>query len=126
MQRFQRAKTAQWHPAAMLGEYADSRDTLAVLLTLAGHDVRTAPDGVAALKAAAELRPDVVFLDISMPRLDGYAVCRQLRHSAACRDIPIYAITGLSGPQIEQRCREAGFTAVLTKPLEPAALARLD
>lgn len=138
MEKFHKPKGTHWHPSSaendrrlgrrlvlVVDDDRDSRETLALLLTLAGHDVRTAYDGLSALKAAAELQPDIVFLDISMPRLDGYTVCRQLRQSAVCRDTPIYALTGLSGPEHERRCRESGFTALLTKPLEPAALSRL-
>jgi CheY-like chemotaxis protein len=103
----------------------DTRDTLAVLLALGGHVVRLARDGEEAIKAAKEFRPEVVFLDIRMPQADGYTVCRQLRHSHACREASIYALSALSGPEHDRRCSEAGFTAQLTKPLEPSALSAL-
>lgn len=100
----------------------DSRETLAVLLALSGHLVQLASDGEQALRMAQELQPGIVFLDIRMPRMDGYEVCRQLRGSRACRDADIFVLTGLSGPEHERRCDEAGFTAQLMKPLEPSAL----
>ena len=104
---------------------ADARASLGELLELAGHQVHTCGDGKAALRIACECHPDVVFLDIEMPGLDGYAVCHQLRSRAGFEQTRVYALSGLTGPAHEQRCREEGFSGQFVKPLEIAALDRL-
>ena len=104
---------------------ADSRESLGELLELAGHEVHTCGDGEAALRMACECHPDVVFLDIEMPGLDGYAVCHALRSLAGFEQTRVYAVSGLSGPAHEQRCRREGFNGQFVKPLKIAALDRL-
>ena len=103
----------------------DSADCLALLLEMKGNDVRTAHDGREALGAAEAFRPDVIFLDLGMPGLDGHAVCRQLRTEAWGRALPIVALTGWSQEEDRRRSRESGFTHHLVKPAEPAVLDRL-
>lgn len=103
----------------------DTRETLAVLLRLGGHSVHLASNGQEALEAARELHPDVIFLDIGMPIINGYAVCAELRREPALEHTNIYAISGRSGPEHEKLCRQSGFTDQLVKPLEPGALSRL-
>ena len=103
----------------------DTRETLAVLLRLSGHAVRLASSGPEALQLARALRPDVIFLDIGMPIINGYDVCAELRQDPSLEQTSIYAISGRSGPEHERQCRESGFTAQLVKPLEPTALSRL-
>ena len=104
---------------------ADARNSLGELLELAGHEVHTCGDGETALRIACECHPDVVFLDIEMPGLDGYAVCHELRSCAGFEQTRVYALSGLTGPAHEQRCRQEGFTGQFVKPLEIAALDRL-
>jgi CheY-like chemotaxis protein len=104
---------------------ADSREALGGLLELAGHEVHTCGDGEAALRMACQCHPDVVFLDIEMPGLDGYAVCHELRSLAGFEQTRVYALSGLSGPAHEQRCRQEGFNDQFVKPLKIAALERL-
>ena len=111
--------------ALIVDDDRDTRETLAILLTWAGHDVQEAADGVEALRLAEQFRPDVVFLDIGMPRLNGYEVCRGLRQSPALRHARIFALSGISGAEHDALCDEAGFSARLTKPVDPAALMRL-
>lgn len=103
----------------------DSREALALILTSVGHEVRLAGDGMEALRLAAQFRPEMVFLDIVLPGMDGYEVCRRLRQSPVFADARIVAISALSGPKHEACCRAAGFTAQLLKPVDPAALIRL-
>ncbi len=73
---------------------------------------------------ASEFHPDVVFLDIEMPGLDGYAVCHQLRANGL-EQAKVYALSGLTGPAHERRCRQEGFNGQLMKPLDISALDRL-
>jgi CheY-like chemotaxis protein len=104
---------------------ADARASLGELLELAGHDVHVCGDGKAAIRIARECHPDVVFLDIEMPGLDGYAVCNHLRSLDGFADTRVYALSGLTGPAHERRCRQEGFTDQFVKPLEISALDRL-
>jgi CheY-like chemotaxis protein len=111
--------------ALVVDDDRDTRETIAILLTWAGHDVQQAADGYEALRLAEQFRPDVVFLDIGMPRLNGYEVCRRLRQTTALRHARIFALSGISGTVHDALCDEAGFSARLTKPVDPAALMRL-
>jgi PAS domain S-box-containing protein len=106
----------------------DNRDaaaTLARLLALTGNTMRTAADGLEAIAAAAEFAPDVILLDIGLPKLDGYEVARRLREKPAPKPLVIVAVTGWGQEQDRQMAKAAGFDGHLVKPLEPEALSRL-
>jgi CheY-like chemotaxis protein/two-component sensor histidine kinase len=103
----------------------DSVDSLAVMLRLAGHDIQTANDGVEAVQAAATFRPDVVLLDIGMPKMNGYEVARHIRQLSCGKDLLLVALTGWGQEEDKRRALEAGFDHHLTKPVEPAALEKL-
>jgi CheY-like chemotaxis protein len=90
-----------------------------------GHEVDFAYDGVAGLDAARRLRPDVVFLDLALPRVDGFEVARQLRADPVLRDALIIAVTGSAQEEDRQRVREAGFDHHLVKPADPAFIESL-
>ena len=90
-----------------------------------GHAVRTAPDGVEALTVAAAFQPEVVLLDIGMPRLNGYDVARSLRRLPFGSSILIAAVTGWGQPQDHERSRAAGIDRHFRKPVAPADLRRL-
>jgi CheY-like chemotaxis protein len=92
------------------------------MLGLMGHEVRSADDGLAALEVAAAFRPDLVLLDIGMPRLDGYEVCRRLRAEPWSEGVLIVAVTGWGQEADKQRARDAGFDLHLTKPMDHGAL----
>jgi PAS domain S-box-containing protein len=103
----------------------DSAATLAILLEAGGNQVRVAHDGAAAIEAAAEFSPDVVLLDIAMPRLNGYDACRVIRAQPASADAFIVALTGWGQPEDRKRAEGCGFDCHLVKPVEPAALEQL-
>ncbi|MBV9121955.1 MAG: response regulator, partial [Planctomycetes bacterium] len=103
----------------------DAAESLALLLRVEGHEVRTAHDGPAALKAATEFQPEVIFLDIGLPRVSGYEVARQLREQLGLKKVLLVAVTGYGQEEDRRRSREAGFDAHLTKPADPAALHEL-
>jgi CheY-like chemotaxis protein len=103
----------------------DAADSLALMLRLMGNEVRTAHDGVAAMEAAGEFRPDVVLLDIGMPRLNGYDTCRHIREQPWGKDLKLIALTGWGQEEDKRRSEEAGFDSHLVKPVEPAALENL-
>jgi signal transduction histidine kinase/ActR/RegA family two-component response regulator len=102
----------------------DAREMLHALLTLHGHEVRTAADGRSALQEADRFLPQVILLDIGLPDIDGYEVARQLR-AGASRDAYLVALTGYGQSEDEAAAYAAGFDRHMTKPVEPAALARM-
>lgn len=103
----------------------DSADSLATLLKLSGHDVYTANDGLEAVEAAARLQPDVIVLDIGMPRLNGYEAARQIRAQPRHKDLTLVALTGWGQAEDRRRCEDAGFDAHLVKPVDLVALTKL-
>jgi PAS domain S-box-containing protein len=103
----------------------DAAESLAVLLRHAGHEVRTAWDGPAALDLAPGFRPEVVLLDIGLPGMDGYEVARRLRGRPELEHVVLVAVTGYGQDEDRRRSGAAGFAYHLTKPVEPAALQRL-
>jgi PAS domain S-box-containing protein len=106
----------------------DNRDaaaSLAMMLKIMGHEVRTAHDGLAGVEAAAASRPDVILLDIGMPKLNGYDACRRIRAEPWGQDVFIVAVTGWGQDEDKRRSLEAGFDHHLTKPVEPADLERV-
>ena len=98
----------------------DNRDFaagLAGLLGAMGHEVRVVHDGAAGVQAAGEFRPDVVFLDIGMPKVNGFDVARELRRLPGTAKSVLVAISGFSQPADRERAREAGFDHYLVKPV---------
>ena len=91
-------------------------------LEKAGHAVVCAVDGVDGLAKIAEQVPDLVLLDITMPRMDGYEVCKQIRLSPTAKDIPVVMISGKDGFFDKVRGRIAGTTGYITKPFGPETL----
>jgi CheY-like chemotaxis protein len=103
----------------------DSGHTLGLLLKIKGHEVRTAGDGLEAIAVAEEFRPDVILMDVGMPKLDGYEATRRLRETAFGKDIMIVALTGWGQPSDVAHSIEAGCSAHLVKPVDFAELERL-
>ncbi len=102
----------------------DGAESLALLLGLEGHATHTAHDGLQALTAAAQLQPDVVLLDIGMPKMSGHDACVAMRREAWGRRALILATTGWGQADDRRRSHEAGFDAHLVKPIDPAELMR--
>ncbi|HUS24689.1 MAG TPA: response regulator [Candidatus Binatia bacterium] len=106
----------------------DNRDqagSLCTLLRTAGNEAQAVHDGETALRAAGLFRPDVVLLDLGLPRLDGYDTCRALRRLPGGDQLLIVAITGWGGSEDRERTEAAGFSAHLVKPVRYAGLMRL-
>ena len=114
-------------PASVLivDDDEDSREALKGLLELDGYAVRSAADGMSALKMAQCSAPDVVILDIHMPRMDGYTVCRLMRRMDRLKRTRIFALTALDTDRHIRECSEAGFDERITKPLQPDTLTQL-
>lgn len=109
----------------IVDDNADSAEALALLVRAMGGVAETASDGVDALSRAATFAPDVIFLDIGMPKLDGYETCRRIREQPFGAGVFIIALTGWGQERDRQRAAEAGFNAHLTKPADPREIERL-
>lgn len=106
----------------------DNRDgaaSLAMLLTVMGNDTRTAHDGLQAAELAEAFRPDLIVLDIGLPKLNGYDTCRRIREMPWAKNTLIVAATGWGQDDDRRRSQEAGFDHHLVKPVDAAALNRL-
>jgi len=105
----------------------DSAESLAMLLNITGNQTFTAHDGADALDAAAKQRPDVVLLDIGLPTLNGYEVCRRIREEPWGKEMVLIALTGWGQDEDRRRSHEAGFDGHLVKPVNyPALMTLLD
>ncbi|MEV6669953.1 response regulator [Streptomyces sp. NPDC051162] len=100
------------------------RQLIRVNLELEGFEVVTAADGAECLEIVHRVRPDVVTLDVVMPRLDGLLTAARLRADARTRDIPIAIISACTRPEVDSG-RSAGVDAFLAKPFEPTEMVRL-
>ncbi len=103
----------------------DGAESLAMFLQIGGHEVHTAYDGEEAVAAAETFRPEVVLLDIGMPKLNGYEACRRIRNSAWGRDMVLIAQTGWGQEEDKRRTKEAGFDDHLVKPVDPVSLMKM-
>ncbi len=103
-------------------DHADSVETLAMLVSLEGHAVEVARNGLEALEQVARFHPHVSILDIGMPGLDGHAVAQRIRQSAGGVHMLILALTGRSEADDKLRARASGFDEHFTKPVDPARL----
>lgn len=103
-------------------DHRDSANSMAMLMRLGGHEVVVAYDGEEALRSAEEFQPEVVLLDIGMPRLDGYEVARRLRARTRDRHLVLIATTGWGQEENRRRSAENGFDAHLVKPVDHEAL----
>ena len=100
----------------------DGADSLGQMLELLGNEVRVAHDGLAAIEAAEQFRPQAILLDIGMPKLDGYAACRRIRKKPWGKDTVLIALTGWGQEEDRRRTHEAGFDYHLVKPVESDTL----
>jgi signal transduction histidine kinase len=100
----------------------DALESLALMLRMEGHEVHCASDGEEALTLAAQRRPEILVLDVGMPKLDGCEVARRIRAESWGRDAVLVALTGWGQEVDRRRSREAGFDLHLVKPVDPATL----
>jgi two-component system, OmpR family, phosphate regulon response regulator PhoB len=101
---------------------SDIRYMVSYKLTKGGFDVIEAADGVAALRAADEHLPDLVLLDVRMPRMSGIEVCRRLRGRPGTAAVPIIVLTGRTNPGEIEQAYAAGATEYVVKPFSPREL----
>jgi len=115
---------AKWR-ILIVDDNQDSADSLAMLLEIMGNEVRTAYDGEQAVEAAEAIRPDVVLLDIGMPKLNGYDACRRIREQPWGKGMFLIALTGWGQEEDRRRTEEAGFDRHMVKPADAAVLMKL-
>jgi PAS domain S-box-containing protein len=113
------------HRILIVDDNRDAAASLGMMLALLGHDTRTAHDGLEALELAEAFRPDVMLLDIGLPRLNGYDTCRRIREQPWGKDIFIIAVTGWGQEADRRRSQEAGFDRHMVKPVDFEALEQL-
>jgi PAS domain S-box-containing protein len=106
----------------IVDDNVDAADSIAMLLSMEGHQTRTVNTARAALLAAPEFKPEVVLLDIGLPEMDGYEVARRLRAQNGTHRMRLVAVTGYGQPADRRRARAAGFDEHMVKPVEPSLL----
>jgi CheY-like chemotaxis protein len=106
----------------VIDDDADGAESIAMLLRLDGHEVEVAYAALSGLEAAARLVPDVILLDIGLPRMNGYAVARRLRAIEALRGTRLVALSGFGRSEDRELSRAAGFDDHLVKPASLNAL----
>jgi signal transduction histidine kinase/ActR/RegA family two-component response regulator len=102
----------------VVDDNVDSAESLALLLRVTGHEVRTAHNGPAALETAQAFAPEIVLLDIGLPRMDGLEVARRMRQDLGLTNALLVAMTGYGQDEDRRRSQEAGFNAHLVKPVD--------
>lgn len=106
----------------------DNRDaamSLAMLLKITGNETHTAHDGFEAVEAAATFRPEIVLLDIGLPKLNGYEACRCIREQPWGKNIAMVALTGWGQAEDREKSKNAGFDGHMVKPVDFVALTKL-
>lgn len=113
------------HRILVVDDNRDAAESLAKLLELAGNETHVASDGLEGVREAERLKPDLVLLDIGLPKLNGYDACRRIRDQPWSKQTTLIALTGWGQEEDRQKAREAGFDSHLVKPLDYDALMRV-
>jgi CheY-like chemotaxis protein len=113
------------HRIVLIEDNEDARRTLAAALSLEGHQVHEAADGITGIATLSRVNPDVAVVDIGLPGVDGYKVAETLRGAPEHDSMVLIALTGYGQPDSLRRAREAGFDEYVTKPIAPERLVRL-
>ena len=113
------------HRVLIVDDNRDAADSLEMMLRIRGNHVRTAYDGVEAVRVADEFHPDVVLLDLGLPKMNGYDTARALRGTLGGEKVALIAVTGWGQEEDRRRSKDAGFDHHLVKPVGPEALLRL-
>jgi len=109
----------------IVDDTADTRDMYSLYFRSIGFTVMTAEDGEAGIEAAATQRPDVIIMDLSMPRMDGITAIRRLKQDPRSRDIPVVLFTGYPLRALHEGALDAGAAVLQTKPCLPEDLETL-
>ncbi len=122
------ARARQTHPprrVLVVEDSPDARQSLRMLLEMAGHQVETCEDGPAGLATIGAFRPHVALIDLGLPGMDGYAVARELRSRPETKAIRLVAVTGYGQAEDRRRALAAGFDQHVTKPVDASMLDEL-
>jgi two-component system CheB/CheR fusion protein len=103
----------------------DAREALRGVLEMEGHRVAAAVDGADGIELSAAFRPEIAFIDIALPALDGFEVARRLRARDEAKKMVLVAVTGRGQPEDRRKAQAAGFDAYLVKPVVPEQLFEL-
>jgi two-component system CheB/CheR fusion protein len=115
--RGNRKRPSERQRVLIVEDHVDSRESLRLLLEASGHHVEEAVDGPTGLARLEALRPDVAFVDVGLPEMDGYAVARAVRASPSLKGIFLVALTGYGDPKHRREAAAAGFDAHVVKPV---------
>jgi len=119
------ASNSSKYRVLIVDDNEDSATSLSMMLKIMGHDTRAAHDGLQALDVADAFRPELILLDIGLPKLNGYEVCRRLRERPWGGEVVLIAVTGWGQDEDKRQSKEAGFNFHLVKPIDPDALEKL-
>ena len=119
-----RVRAIKWR-ILVADDNGDAAESMGTMLRLMGNEVRTVRDGVQAVEEASAFRPDLVLLDIGMPRLNGYEAARRIRRERWGKNMLLVALTGWGQDEDKRRASEAGFDRHFTKPVDPSLLDQL-
>jgi CheY-like chemotaxis protein len=103
----------------LIDDHADEREIQRALLSHRGYNVLDAADGATGLDTAFQFLPDLILLDVAMPRMDGFEVCRSIRQDPRTADIPVLFFTASVVGDLEAQISAVGGTGVLVKPMDP-------
>jgi PAS domain S-box-containing protein len=117
--------TAPLRRILIVDDNTDTASSLAMLLNLTGNETQTAHDGLQAVEAAEKFRPDVVLLDIGLPKLNGLDACRRIREQPWGKDMVMVAMTGWGQDEDRRKSKDAGFDSHMVKPVDYTALMNL-
>ena len=116
------ARTRAQPLVLVVEDYQDAREMYAAYLQFSGYDVVEAGNGIEAVEKTLDLLPDIVLMDLALPRMDGWEATRRLKNDERTRHIPIVALTGHALAGHAEGARDAGCDAFVTKPCLPDAL----
>jgi Response regulators consisting of a CheY-like receiver domain and a winged-helix DNA-binding domain len=111
--------------ALVVDDQEETARTLEMMLKSFGYETEVANDGIDGLRKAATFQPDLMLLDISMPKLDGYDTCGVIRAQPWASKVRLVAVTGWDPQEVKERSLAAGFDAYLLKPVDVSALQKI-